>query len=413
MRAIECASERNAPRKGSFKIPDSPQLVVYKHSTSPLTYASTSIKCDSDALSAAVDTTFMSNFINIDGNISFFYEDSGTDGLDPSEYTTIVLIHGWGFNGAVFRKLFPFGPEHNYRIVSLYRRGYAPTSPWTKEEVALFMSSDLEAGKEFLRLAGLQIAKFLLEFAASQEIPKYDKKRKTGGILLTGWSLGALYPHTVLAALDGLTTEELGRLETYLHAVLYYDSPTIHLGIPQPSQTQSSLASPLATVSEQWAIFKKLCTDYYVHPNPYSHDLADLNFNEPDEGRTASLSDLSEGELEQMISLEMFATHDQSPIIINPEAFRITSRRALFNVEMARYLPNVKVRILCGTEGWGLFVFSVNEMERALKDPSSVFGKDAERARDFKVVRLAKGNHFVFWDEPNWALDQFVASLND
>ncbi|KAI6126642.1 hypothetical protein F5141DRAFT_348466 [Pisolithus sp. B1] len=352
----------------------------------------------------------MSNFINIDGDVNFFYEDSGADGLDPSEYTTIVLIHGLGFNGAVFRKLFPFGPEHNYRIVSLYRRGYAPTSPWTKEEEALFTSSDLKAGKEFLRLAGLQTAKFLLGFAVSREIPRYDKERKTGGILLIGWSLGALYPHAMLAALDGLTTEELGQLESYLHAVVYYDSPTIPLGIPPPSRVQLSQSG---TVSEQWASFKKLCTNYYVHPNPYSHDLADLNFKEPDEGRPASLSDLSEDELEQMTSLEMFATHDQSPHIISPEAFRITSRRALFNVEMARYLPNVKVRILCGTEGWGLFMFSVNEMERALKDPSSVFGKDAERAREFKVLRLERGNHFVFWDEPNWALTQFGASLDD
>ncbi|KAI6107801.1 hypothetical protein EDD16DRAFT_1620058 [Pisolithus croceorrhizus] len=351
----------------------------------------------------------MSNFINIGGNVNFFYEDSGADGLDPSEYTIIVFIHGMGFNGAVFRKLFPLGPKHNYRIVSLYRRGYAPTSPWTKEEEALFTSSDLEAGKEFLRLAGLQTAKFLLEFSVSQEIPKYDKERKTGGILLIGWSLGALYPHAMLAALDGLTIEELGQLESYLHAVVYYDSPTIPFGIPPPSQVQLSQSG---TISEQWVSFKKLCTNYYAHANPYSHDLADLNFNEPDEDRPGSLSDLSEDELEQMTSFEMFATHDQSPRIINTEAFRITSRQALFNVGMARYLPNVKVRILCGTEGWGLFMFSVNEMERALRDPSSVFEKDAERAREFKVVRLERGNHFVFWDEPNWALAQFGASLD-
>lgn len=355
----------------------------------------------------------MSNFVNIDGDINFFYEDSGTDGLNPSDYTTMVWIHGLGFNGAVFRKLFPIAPSRNYRIVSLYRRGYAPTSPWTKEEVELFTSSDLEDGKKFLHLAGIQIAKFLLEFASSQGIPKYNREEKTGGIVLNGWSLGALYPHAMLAALDGLTTKELGQLETYLHAILYFDSPTVSLGIPQPSAAESFQGFHMPTVSERWVSFKKLCTGYYVHSNPHSHDVADLNFNESSEDKPPSLSDLSEDELDQMTSLEMFATHDQSLSTINFEAFRITSRRALFNVEMARYLPDVKVKIVCGTEGWGIFVFLVNEMEKALKNPSSVFGKDAERARDFKVVRLERGNHFVFWDEPNWALDQFIACLDD
>lgn len=355
----------------------------------------------------------MSNFIRIDGSINFFYEDSGTDGLDPSNYATMIFIHGTGFNGAVFRKLFPFGPDHNYRIVSLYRRGYAPSSPWTAEEVALFMSPDLEDGKEFLRLAGLQIAKFLLEFAALQGIPKYNRVKKTGGIVLNGLSLGTLYSQAVLSALDSLTTEEIGQLETYLHGILCYDPTTITFGIPRPPVATSSPWLRFATPSEKWAFFKKAATGFYVHPNPYSHDVADLNFHEPDEHRPRSLSDLSEDELDQMSSPEMFATHDQSPFTINSEAFRIASRRALFNAEMARYLPNVKVRIICGTEGFGMFMFLVNEMERALKDPSSVFGEDAEKGREFKVVRLERGNYFVFWDEPSWALDQFIACLDD
>ncbi|KAI6130894.1 hypothetical protein EDD17DRAFT_1756216 [Pisolithus thermaeus] len=355
----------------------------------------------------------MANYIRIDGGINFFYEDSGTDGLDPSNYTTMVFIHGIGFNGAVFRKLFPFGPDHNYRIVSLYRRGYAPSSPWTKEEAAIFMSSDLEDGKRFLRLAGLQIARFLLEFVAVQGIPKYNKEKKRGGIVLNGLSLGTLYSQAVLSALDSLTTEELGQLETYLHAILYYDPTTITFGIPRPPLPGPTSSLQSATVSEKWALFKKAATGFYVHANPYSYDLADLNTGEPDESRSPSLSDLPEQELEQMLSFEMYATHDGATFTMDLEAFRFANRRALFNAETARYLPNVKVRIICGIEGFGLFMYLVNEMERASKDPSSVFGKGAERAREFKTVRLERGNYFVFWDEPSWALDQFIACLDD
>ncbi|KAI6126643.1 hypothetical protein F5141DRAFT_1060371 [Pisolithus sp. B1] len=103
----------------------------------------------------------------------------------------------------------------------------------------------------------------------------------------------------------------------------------------------------------------------------------------------------------------MYATHDGATFTMDLEAFRFANRRALFNAETGQ------VRIICGIEGFGLFMFLVNEMERASEDPSSVFGKDAERAREFKTVRLERGNYFVFWDEPSWALDQFIACLDD
>ena len=183
----------------------------------------------------------LSGTIKVEGNIEFYYEDSGTDDLDLSDYSTVVLIHGMGFNGgefsliviyvlisnlffsspAIFRKMFPYGPSHNYRLVSLYRRGYAPSSPWTEGEVSLYKSSNAEDGKKHLRLAGLQIARFLLEFATSQGIPKHNEARKTGGIHLIGWSLGTMFLQAVLANLDGLAAEELDLLEGYLRTFLH------------------------------------------------------------------------------------------------------------------------------------------------------------------------------------------------
>ncbi|KAI6126645.1 hypothetical protein F5141DRAFT_1209926 [Pisolithus sp. B1] len=198
----------------------------------------------------------MSNCVRIDSNVNFFYEDSGTDGLDPSNYTTIVFIHGTGYKATVFRKLFPFGPNHNYRIVSLHRRGYAPSSPWTEEEVALFTSSDLEDGKKFLRLAGLQIAK-----------GRYSRKPSS-----SLWT--------------GLTTEELGQLENYSHGQSYVMIQLRSLmEYLQPRLPASSPWWQLTTVSEKWAFFKKFITSFYVHPNPYSHDLVDLNLDKSDESR--------------------------------------------------------------------------------------------------------------------------------
>lgn len=50
----------------------------------------------------------------------------------------------------------------------------------------------------------------------------------------------------------------------------------------------------------------------------------------------------------------------------------------------------------------------VNEIRRCLGNgPSIVLGKGAEKARDVGGPYLEKGNHFVFLDEPQWALVQF------
>ncbi|KAG6330794.1 hypothetical protein ID866_8295 [Astraeus odoratus] len=356
----------------------------------------------------------MSGVIKVEGNIDFFYEESGTSGLDLSNYTTVVFVPGMGFNGAIFRKLFPFGPSHNYRLVSLYRRGYIPSSPWTEAEISLLNSADPEDGKSYFRLAGLQIAKFLLEFAASQAIPKYNEENQTGGVFLVGWSMGMMYPQAMLANLDALTNEELHGLETYLRAIMYYEAPAVAMGIPQPppiSFDQEILSLP---VPEHWAFFCKWVGGFFKHRNPYSRNIEDLEFQHWRTDKPPSLHDVPEDELRKMTSVEMYATHEVATISMNADVLRSVNRRALFNVKMAKYLPKIKVRFVCGTEGTGVFIYTQNEMEKCLQGhPSVVFGEGAEKARDFKLTYLERGNHFVFWEEPQWALEQFSSIMEE
>ncbi|KAI5994489.1 Alpha/Beta hydrolase protein [Pisolithus albus] len=347
--------------------------------------------------------------VKIAGDVEFFYEESGLSGLDPTNYTTVVLVHGMGFSGAVFRKLFPFGAEHNYRIVSLYRRGYGLSTPWSEEELGLLQSSDGEDHKAYLRLAGLQIIKFLLTFAASQSIPRYSKEQKTGGLILLGWSLGVAYSNGALANLDALTTEELRDLESYLHTAIYYDASLVATGLQSPRPFQSSLFAP--TVEERWEIFKQWVSSFFAHPNVHSHDASDLELVHPRQDKPGSLQGLSDEEVAQMTSMQMYATHDAATLVIKAEVFAVLVRRALFDKQYAsQYLPDLKVRFVCGTESSGLFVHAVNEIRRCMdSEPSAVFGEGAEKARDLRGTYLERGNHFVFLDEPQWALAQFKA----
>ncbi|KAL4067414.1 Alpha/Beta hydrolase protein [Scleroderma yunnanense] len=354
----------------------------------------------------------MSGIIKVEDNIEFYYEDSGTNGLDLSNYTTVVFIHGMGFNGAVFRRMFPFASSHNYRLVCPYRRGYTPSTPWTDEEVALYKSADVEDGKKHLRLAGLQIARFLVQFAASQSIPKHNEEQKTGGIILIGWSLGTLYLNATLANVDGLVAEELEALKSYLHAVIYFDTFAVALGIDEPKTIGFKEEYFTLPVPERWAYFQRFVGGFFTHRNRRSRDLADLECSEWHEDRPASLQDITEEEHEKLTSMEMYATHDLGTLIMQPEVIGSANRRALFDVGMAKYLPKVKIRFLVGTEGPGLFLYALHQLEKSLEEgPSVVFGESAERARDIQLTYLERGNHFVFWEEPRWALKQFRACL--
>lgn len=351
----------------------------------------------------------LSGTVKIAEDVEFFYEESGLSDLDPTNYTTVVFIHGMGFNGAVFRRLFPFGAEYNYRIVSLYRRGYGLGTPWSGKELELLQSSDNEDHKEYLRLAGQQIVRFLLTFATSQSIPKYAKAQRPGGIILIGWSIGGAYSNAALANLDALATEELRDLESYLHTIIYYDMSLAAMGLQSPRPYQSFLFAP--TVEERWGIFKQWISSFFAHLNVYSHESSDLELVHPRQDKLGSLHGLTDEEVAEMTALQMYATHDAATLVFKSEVFSDLARRALFDKQNAsQYLPDLKVRFVCGTESSGLFVHVVNEIRRCIDNgPSAIFGEGAEKARDLSGAYLERGNHFVFFDEPRWALAQFKA----
>ncbi|KIK27223.1 hypothetical protein PISMIDRAFT_22191 [Pisolithus microcarpus 441] len=306
--------------------------------------------------------------VKIAGDVEFFYEESGLNGLDPTNYTTVVFIHGMGFSG-----------------VSLYRRGYGLSTPWSEKELDLLQSSDKEDHKAYLRLAGLQIVRFLLTFAASQSIPRYSKEQKTGGVILLGWSIGGAYSNAALANLDALATEEFRDLESYLHTVIYYDMSLVATGLQSPRPYQSFLFAP--TVEERWEIFKQWISSFFAHPNVYSHDSSDLELVHPRQDKPGSLHGLTDEEVAEMTAPQMYATHDAATLVIKVEVFADLVRRALFDKQYAsQYLPDLKV-----------------------SGPSAIFGEGAEKARDLRGAYLERGNHFVFLDEPQWALAQFKA----
>ncbi|KAF8843471.1 hypothetical protein BDN67DRAFT_1008892 [Paxillus ammoniavirescens] len=351
-----------------------------------------------------MSSSVLTGTIQLDASdVEFHYEDSGTAALkDPATYTTLVCIPGLSFNGSVFRSLFPFAGDANYRIVGLYRRGYPPTTAWKETDPNPL---DKDQQEEYLRQEALQLAGFLSKFATSQAIPKINEEQKIGGIVVLGWSLGASYLHSLLAYLDALPADQLKDLETYLYAVVSHDTNLRAHGLPDP--VGSDIWSHFDPV-ERFEYFMTLVTGYYTHRNVQSRNLDDLEYKTPTLNLGASHDDLLGQQYAGMTSMDMFTGPDLSKLLIDRELMEACTRRALFDVTLAQKLPKLRVRYICGGQTVGNSIHVMHKLEDALNgDPSQLFGEGATKARDARFTYLEWGNHFLFRDDPRRALQNY------
>jgi len=144
---------------------------------------------------------------------------------------SLTRVHSCYGGPAVFEKLLPLAHTHNLRIVSVYRRGYPPSSGFRDDELAgIGPQKRIEDAEPFLRAQGDEIATFLVNFAMAQRIPLSDpdpNNLDAGGIVLIGWSLGGVHVLAVLAYLDGLSEDTQLTLRKYLHTILFHGETVV------------------------------------------------------------------------------------------------------------------------------------------------------------------------------------------
>lgn len=345
--------------------------------------------------------------LTISDGVSYYYCDSGD--VPGNTYTTLVFVPGMGFNGGVFRKLFPLAAAHRLRIVSLYRRDYNPTTSFCDADLAGLVSRTVEGQEGFLRSQAVDIATFLVMFAREQHIPLAEGT--TGGIALVGWSLGSLHAHAVVAHLDALPSNVLSDLEKYLHTVVCHDVSGVFIGIPNPPGFNMELWSE-TNVEKRFKLFYEWVTIHFLHKNVTSGSIDDLEFyKSPDKAH--SMHELSPEELAELTSAKTFGASDALLLSIQPDVFKATTRRAIFDTSLAeKFLPDLRVRYMCGRTSPGSVVWVLHELRKCLAEPKPIYGSDAEKARDVGFKFQTEGNHFVFWDEPEVALEQYIATIN-
>lgn len=117
-----------------------------------------------------------------------------------------------------FYKLIPLASADNTRLIIVDRREYKGSTKYTDADI-----DDLHAGRSiFMERIGQEIANFLLWIVDTQNTPRSGPGRRSGGLVVLGWSLGNATTLAFLGQTDAIPRASYGKLEPYLrHFILY------------------------------------------------------------------------------------------------------------------------------------------------------------------------------------------------
>lgn len=201
------------------------------------------------------------------------YLDSGVPVLHTPDapYTTVVLFHGFTFNGGTFKRMLPLAKESHVRLICPHRRGYSGSTSLDASEINTPPGSDAaEFYRNFLRKRATELAQFLVQLIEIENIhPKVDTPGKAvGGISVGGWSLGGITA-SLLFGFGGDIDRTLKRkLEPYLKKVFFYDAIFHINGYPIPEGSFNPIYSDEISDAERNQIFAEWVSSYWTHdPN--------------------------------------------------------------------------------------------------------------------------------------------------
>ncbi|KAI1789100.1 hypothetical protein LXA43DRAFT_1155822 [Ganoderma leucocontextum] len=206
------------------------------------------------------------------------FQDSGPP-AGSTDYTTVVLLHGFAWHSGIFVKLVPLAAAHNARIVLVNRRDYPGATPFSSEERTILESaakgattSDASAAhaqlEAFMRERAREVYDTLASFVHGNNIPLSQREENKGGIVLAGWSFGTAWMTAFLAHAPSFSAPnsdiELGK---YMRRVVFYDNPYLVLGFPPPPDpyNYNPLFDPAIPPGDQTRVFSNWVSGYFAH----------------------------------------------------------------------------------------------------------------------------------------------------
>ncbi|KAI0365121.1 alpha/beta-hydrolase [Pilatotrama ljubarskyi] len=334
-----------------------------------------------------------------------------------TDYTTVVIIHGWGWHSGSFKRLIPFAKPHNARVVLVNRRDYPGSDPYTPEELAtparLATTPDVSPetaaeAEAFMRDRAREVFDFLTDFVRRERIPR--ARENTGGIVVVGWSLGSLWITALLANVR-LFPEGDVKLSEYVLGVVLYDTSFLCYGYAPPPDAYQPLYETSVTFPERVARFNVWVTGYYAHGDVWAKGADALEYRNALSDPSPTITRMTPEDLAETTYGPPQEEGGSEGLIILACVGHGTGARLKEDafyprepVEGASNWSHVEVRqVWCDRSVWEmpwcvkLLTEELEEARRAGKNP-----------RDIVFVRFEGANHFAHWDLPEKTLDVFL-----
>ncbi|KAI0648547.1 Alpha/Beta hydrolase protein [Trametes meyenii] len=337
------------------------------------------------------------------------FHDSGPP-EGSADYTTVVIIHGFGWHSGIFKKLLPFAKQSNARFVFVNRRDYPGSEPYSPAELAVLArlatapkSEEADAEmQEWLRNRAREVHDFLGDFVRRERIP--SPQGQTGGLVIVGWSFGSSWITSLLANV-GLFPEGDLKLSEYVRRVVMYDGSYILYGYPPPPDFYEPLFDTTLTEAERIERFSVWVTGHYAHGDVFTRGASALEFRTALADPPPTLTRISPDDIVELTHVppqeaggsdallaEVCLAH-QPYGALKDAAFYLRSGGP---VEGASDWAGVEVRhVWCDRSIWEMpwgVKFIVEELEEARRAGKPI--------RDLQVVRFKGANHFAHWEMP-------------
>ncbi|KAL5513084.1 hypothetical protein ACEPAH_3482 [Sanghuangporus vaninii] len=338
---------------------------------------------------------------------TLYYEDTGVPPDAVALYTTLIIVHGTGFHGQIFRRLIPLAPKRNVRLVLVNRRDYPGSSPYTEEDLRKVRTDDPETHNDFAKARASEFARFIKTFIEKENIPKASSDWKRGGVVLMAWSSGNGYTLPLLAYIDMIPEETRQFIEPYFRSHIVFNAPRWVLGAPAPDVLKDASLSE----EERVGAFNEWVSAYYTHKSVTSRNFSDLQLAQPNGEeplRKSTIASMTPEEIQEMTHMSAVFKSEVAGRAAPPAIHAERIRRALFDDELAKYWPRTSVNVVwCENSTW-VVVDTMWEFQKAREkaDEKGIVG------RPLRIIMMPGANHFPHWDEPEMTM-KFFANVVD
>ncbi|KAK0244788.1 Alpha/Beta hydrolase protein [Armillaria nabsnona] len=332
--------------------------------------------------------------VNASTGVELSYIDSGAPA--QASYITIFAIHGIIFTKEIFQRVVDLAPSKGVRFVALNRRHFPGTTLLSPEELVITQTGGTSDSQReaLVEARGHEIALFIDTFVQKFNLPSISSG---GGVALLGWSLGATFASIVISSIDTLPVDVRRRLSDYMRSLILYEPPPIVLGLPAPKQNWSFLVDTTMPENLRLPAFGQWCASYFDHADIIGRDLDKLSWVLASPNRTPTFFN------GLPMSIQRYgedAATDLPFLFFFSKQILAAYRNAFFD---SAVFPSMKRAFVYGDRTCALCIaglWAVQDDEKELRTADA-------KAVKYRVIPGA--NHFVHWDDPEKALDAFIA----